>query len=159
MCNVLNTIHMWCQSIVPAILWIIVSALDWFMPIWNHANIMFWCDLPSQIFQKKKLETSFWSPSCATSTTEFLCTCGTTNSIIVLQFTKKIRHGYFWSKCLLNSKPTDTPIWIQMLNSYLITRPLLHSGRHKRLVGILNHLTVTRPNISWIILSKNTWML
>jgi len=53
--------------------------------------------------------------------------------------------------CLLNSKPVDTPMDpnVKLLPNQ--GEPLSDSGRYRRLVGKLNYLTVTRPNISFAV--------
>ena len=52
---------------------------------------------------------------------------------------------------LLNAKPTDTPMdpSVKLLPNQ--GEPLSDSGRYRRLVGKLNYLTVTRPDISFAV--------
>ncbi|XP_058766312.1 uncharacterized mitochondrial protein AtMg00810-like [Vicia villosa] len=53
--------------------------------------------------------------------------------------------------CLLNAKPADTPMdpSVKLLPNQ--GEPLSDSGRYRRLVGKLNYLTVTRPDISFAV--------
>ena len=52
---------------------------------------------------------------------------------------------------LLNAKPADTPMdpSVKLLSNQ--GEPLSDSGRYRRLVGKLNYLTVTRPDISFAV--------
>ena len=52
---------------------------------------------------------------------------------------------------LLNAKPVDTPMDpnVKLLPNH--GEPFLDSGRYRRLVGKLNYLTVTRPDISFAV--------
>ena len=62
---------------------------------------------------------------------------------------KKYALGILEETCMLDCKPIDT---LMDLNVKLVPRlgePLRDLGRYRRLVGKLNYLTITRPDISF----------
>ncbi|XP_050907557.1 uncharacterized mitochondrial protein AtMg00810-like [Lathyrus oleraceus] len=52
---------------------------------------------------------------------------------------------------LLNAKPADTPMDPSVKLLPYQGEPLSNLGRYRSLVGNLNYLTVTRPNISFVV--------
>jgi len=53
--------------------------------------------------------------------------------------------------CLWNAKPVDTPMDPNVKHLPNQGEPFLDSGRYRRLVGKLNYLTFTRPNIFFAV--------
>ncbi|XP_050896612.1 uncharacterized mitochondrial protein AtMg00810-like [Lathyrus oleraceus] len=64
---------------------------------------------------------------------------------------QKYAMGILEETSLLNAKPADTPMdpSVKLLPNQ--GEPLSDLGRYRRLVGKLNYLTVTRPNISFAV--------
>lgn len=52
---------------------------------------------------------------------------------------------------ILNAKPVDTPMDLNVKLVPYQGEPLSDLGRYRRLVGKLNYLTVTRPDISFAV--------